>query len=181
MSLLTVKLKDVTPIDCGKRGVFKRNPRYRAFVLFLDSILIGKQERCLTYKEIFGGIFVTSKMHVKGRNKFLNEIFGPILDPWRREELLERMLSAKDEREEGEIVLSIVREEFDEVKFSNITGLTLRRHGWSGVTMIEITYQGGWISFAGCAFTPWGVQPITKITQDIFVSIQNGVGTYRRS
>jgi hypothetical protein len=175
------KLNDITPIDCGNRGVFKRYPRYKPFLLQEDSFLLGKHEVRLTYREIFGGVFTTSKMHDKGRNKFLREVLGPVIDPWKREELLERMQASKDEEEEREIILPMVRDRFDEVKFSNISELTLRRHRWYSEETINVTYVGGSISFVGCTLTPWGILPTRELTQDIFRRIQKGVYTYRFS
>jgi hypothetical protein len=183
MSLFTVKLDDIRPIECGeytvRYGFIKGVPRYKPFLLQQDSFLMGKHEVCLTNKELFGGSWVSGQMLVKGREKFIREVLGPLIDPWRREEFLKQVIEARDE---SEITLSLVREEFDEVKFSNITELKFRRLSfWSGRKTIDVTFQGGSISFIVCAFTLWGVITRFDETKKVFKSIQKGVNTYRLS
>ena len=87
----------------------------------------------------------------KGREKFLKEVLGPVLDPWKREEVLEQVVDMED-GDENKIVLYIVRENFDEVRFLNIIGLKLRHPSfWSYLKTINIKYQAGSnISFAVC-------------------------------
>ena len=185
MPLLTVKLEDIIPIDCGEWGVFKRAPRYRLFVLLHDSFLLGKHEVRLTTKEIFEGPFckTTSEMFLKGRNKFIKEILGCVFD---REEVVGQVVAKIDEGRligvSGEIVVSIVREKFDDVKFSNITELKLRRNSlWSNMRTIDIRFQGGSISFRACEFNYlFGMSTNVIETEEIFTRIQNGVNTYRR-
>jgi hypothetical protein len=188
MSLLTVNLEDICPIDCGKWGVFKRRPRYRLFLLLKDSFLLGKHEVCLTNKEIFGGSVysITDEMYVKGRNKFFQEVFGPYLDPWKREETVKQVLSKMDERHRiggvsREIVVSVVREDFDEVHLSDITGFKLRRNSlWSNMKTIDMTFQGRSVSLRICEVTALGVQPNINETQATFVRIQKRMEAYRR-
>ena len=144
---------------------------------------------CLANKEIFGGSFytITGEMYAKGRNKFFQEVLGPYLDPWKKEETLKQVQSKMDERHRiagisSEIVVSIVKEDFDEVKFSNITAFKLRRNSlWSNMRTIDMTFQGGSVSFRVCEVTALGVQPSIKETQAIFVRIQKWIKAYRRS
>ena len=190
MSLLTVKLADIHPVDCGRYtikflGFTTGVPRYRPFLLQQDSFLLGKHEVCLTNKELFGGLLEwdSGKKWNKGREKFLKEVLGPVLDPWKREEVLEQLVDMED-GDENKIVLYIVRENFDEVRFSNIIELKLRRHSfWSYLKTIDITYQAGSsISFAVCIFNPLlGLQADVNATKKVYTSIQNGVNSYRRS
>jgi hypothetical protein len=186
MSLLTMKLEDIHPIDCGiytvRYGFTKGLPRYKPFVLLHDSFLLGKHEVCLTNKELFGGVWGSGKMWNKGREKFLTEVLGPVLNPWKREEALKQVADMED-GDESKIVVSLVRENFDEVRFSNIIELKLRRHSfWAYLRTIDITYQSGSsISFAVCIFNPLlGIERDINVTKKVFTSIQNGVNTYRR-
>jgi hypothetical protein len=184
MSLLTVKLEDIHFIDCGKytiRFSTKRLPRYKPFLLQQDSFLLGKHEVCLTNKEISGGMWGSVKKWKLGGEKFVGEILGPVLDPWKREELLKQVLNM-EEGDENKIALSLVRENFDEVNFSNIIDLQLRRLSfWSHLRIIDIVSQDKTISFVVCGITPFvGVGPDNKKTQKIFAIIQNEVKTYRR-
>lgn len=114
-----------------------------------------------------------------GREKSLREVLGPVLDPWRREELLRQVLDTEG-RGESKITLSLVRENFDEIKFSNITDLKLRRLSfWSHVETIDIVSHDRSISFAVCRITQLvGVGPDIKETKRIFIRIQDGVKTY---
>ncbi len=184
MSLLTVKLEDILFVDCEKRIITfsaKRMPRYKPFLVQQDSFLLGKHEVCLTNKEISGGMWGCAKKWKLGAEKFIEEILGPVLDPWKREEILKQVLNMK-EGDENRIVVSLVRENFDEVKFSDIIDLELRRLSfWSYVRTIDIASQDRTISFVVCGVTPLvGVGPDIKKTQKIFTIIQNGVKAYRR-
>lgn len=188
MSLLSVKLEDILLIDCGQYiirfGSVKSFPSYRPFLILQDSFLLGKHEICQISKEIFGGLMEwdTGKKWNMGRERFLREVLGPVLDPWRREELLKQVISIQ-EGGESKITLSLVRENFHEVKFSNITDLKLRRLSfWSHLEMIDIVSRDRAISFAVCLITQLvGVGPDIKETKKIFTRIQDGVNTYRRS
>ena len=89
-----------------------------------------------------------------------------------------------NQNNEREIVLSIVPENFNEVKFSDIAELKLRRQflWWSFEKMIDVTYQGRSISFHVCDLNIFfGLPHLYIETQNIFETIQNGVNTYRRS
>ena len=124
----------------------------------------------------------TGKKWNMGREKFLRDVLGPVLEPRRREELLRQVVDMEG-RGESKIALSLVRENFDEVKFSNITELKLRRLSfWSHLKTIDIVSQGRSISFAVCGVTTLvGVGIDVNETQKMFTRIQNGVNTYRRS
>jgi hypothetical protein len=175
MSLLTVKLDDILPIECGeytvRYGFLKGIERYKLFVLQQDSFLLGKHEVCFTSKKLF-----------EDREKFVREVLGPVLEPVRREELLKQVLEIEEGIDESQIALSLVRENFDEVKFSNITEFKFRRLSfWSGRKTIDVTFEGGSISFLVCAlFPPWGMITRFDKTKKLFRSIQNEVNTYRR-
>jgi len=190
MSLLTVTLADIIAIDCGEYSVFKKAPRYKPFLLQRESFLFGKHDVCLSKREIFKRFFSGSeaflKKESKEREKFIREVLGPALDPWKRDELLKQVLDIDvvNQNDEREIVLSIVLENFSEVKFSDIVELKLRRRflWWSSEKIIDVTYQGGSISFHVSDLNIFfGLPHLYIETQNVFESIQNGVNTYRGS
>src|SRR4030042_6506947 len=153
MSLLTVNLDDIRIIDCGKYGAFKGVPKYKPFLLQQDSFLLGNHELCLTSKELSGGSMSTTKRLGEGMEKFIKEFLGPYLDPLSREGIVEQ--TKRDADDKSQNFVSLVREEFDEVKFSNIIELKFQRIPfWSGRKMIYITFkEGGSISFLVCGIT----------------------------
>ena len=190
MSLLTVTLADIIAIDCGEYGVFKKSPRYKPFLLQRDSFLLGKHELRLSKREIFKRFFSGSEAFLdkksKEREKFIREILGPILDPRKRDELLKQVLDIDimNKGDEREIVLPIVRENFNEVKFSDIIELKLRRRflWWSFEKIIDVTYQGGSVSFHVCDLNIFfGLPHLYIETQNVFESVQKGMNTFRRS
>jgi len=92
------------------------------------------------------------------------------------------VLDMEGDEDASKIVVSLIREKFDEVSFYNITELKFRRSSfWAPDKTIDIKYQGGSISFTVCAFLPWGVRTMAEKTQEVFRRIQNGMNTYRRS
>jgi hypothetical protein len=181
MSLLTVNLDDIHIIDCGKYGAFKGVPKHKPFLLLQDFFLIGKHEVCLTDKEIFGSSVVTPQRFKEGMAKFFKELFESYLEPGDREGIVVRVLGKRDAGDKGQIFISLIREEFDEVKFSDIIELEYQRiPPWWGRKMICITFQGGSILFVvWCRFTG-GVMVISDNTKEAFGSIQNAMNTYRR-
>ena len=182
MSLLTVNLDDIRIIDCGKYGAFKGIPKHKPFLLRQDSFLLGKHEVCLTDKEIFRSSVVTPQRFKEGMATFFKELFEPYLDPWDREGIVVRVLGKRDAGDKGQIFISLIREEFDEVKFSDIIELEYQRiPPWWGRKMIYMMFQGGSISFVvWCGFTS-DTMTISDKTKEVFTSIQNGINTYRRS
>jgi hypothetical protein len=46
----------------------------------------------------------TGKKWNKGRETFLKEVLGPVLDPWKREEVLEQVVDMED-GDENKIIL----------------------------------------------------------------------------
>lgn len=92
------------------------------------------------------------------------------------------MLGKRDVHDKSQLFVSFVREEFDEIKVSNIIELKFQRIPfWSGRKMIYITFQSESISFLVCDFTPWGVMVMSDQTRKVFESIQIGMNTYQRS
>jgi len=199
MSLLTVKLGDIIAIDCGEYGVFKKAPRYTPFLLTRDSFLFGKHEVCLTKKEILKRFFWGNEVFLnkasKEREKFIRDILGPVLDPRQRDEILKQIIeldirnqiekqnSVEAKKDIKEVFLAIVLENFSEVKFTDILELKLRRgrSWWSIEKIIDVTYEGGNISFHVSDLNIFfGLPHLYIETQNIFARIQNGLDAYRR-
>jgi hypothetical protein len=57
MRIISTKLHDVIPVNCGKQ----KTTVYRVFSLFPNSFILSKPSVELTDREIFGGRFVTGK------------------------------------------------------------------------------------------------------------------------
>jgi hypothetical protein len=108
-------------------------------------------------------------MWVSGRLRFFKELLGPVLDPWTSEETIQRILATGDATE---FTIAIVREKFEEVRFLDITGLKLRRNFLLGLRAIDLAFQGQALSFAVCAFTPWGVLRAGKETEKLYARLR---------
>lgn len=136
---------------------------------------------CKTDKEIFKSSVVTPQRFKERMAEFLQDFFGPYLASWDREGIVVRVLNKRDADDKGQIVISLIREEFDKVKFSDVIDFKYQRiPSWWGRKMICITFQGGSISFVvWCRFTG-GVMVVSDNSKEAFGSIQNTMNTYRR-
>lgn len=167
--MFQLRLNGIQPINCADR----KHPRYRVFSLFTDSFLLSKHEAAVTNKELFGGLFVSTKMLARGRDKFFKLLLGPVIDSSMSEQALQTIL---DTDEEESSFLSLRENGFDRIPFSTIKTLKLRSNFLSEFKAIDISYgQEGslqTLTFSICAFTPWGVKDLPDQTKSIFKTLK---------
>lgn len=130
--MLSLRLKDIRPINCAHR----KQARYRVLSLFTDSLTVSKHEVPIRNRELFGGVFVSTKMLTRGRDKFFKLLLGPIVDSSMAEQAVQTIL---DTDEEESSFIPFRESGFDRIPFSTIKTSELQSNLFSEFKAIHMS------------------------------------------
>ena len=161
MSILSLKLGNISSINCGSRST----PLCRFFSLLEDSFIISKHSVSLTEKEQYGGfgrIFTPKKERhrlYQGKNKFFDLLFRPAVDPSLSDEDLKKIINSDQAKES--ISIPFIEETIERIAFHQIKSIELRGPFLSSSRWINISFQKDWLvqnmTFVLCDFTTLGL------------------------
>ena len=170
MSVISLKLNHILPINCGEKG----RPLFRVICLLPDSFLISKHSVSMTKKEIFGDTFNSAKKVDQGREKFFKALLSPLIDPPVSDTDIRRILEA--EEDESIVMIPLREDTLEKRMFHEIESIRLKKDLFSGDGKIEMTLKDNGAMtkhvFSVCAFTPRGVKDSSGKTKEIFKTLK---------
>jgi len=158
MSILSLKLGNISSINCGSRSA----PVYRLFSLLEDSFIISKNSVSLAENGRFGVAFLTrakKRYQYQGREKFFYLLFRPAVDPSLSDEDLKKIINF-DQTEET-ISIPLIEETMERIAFHHIKSIKFSGTFLSASQWINISFQKDWLvenmTFMLCAFTKYDI------------------------
>jgi hypothetical protein len=177
---IKIRLDQIWIVNFGER----RSPKYKAFILASDSLLLSTHEVSMTNKDMFGSFWVSSKRCQNGLDKFRKAFFSYLFDSNSAWEDFNKALVSCGERgkedEVGGLILSLDSPKFKRVKFSELSEIKYRYNFFNNERRITMTIRNNplfqKLSFVVCVLTAWGVRDdLARGAKEIYNKIKQEI------